>query len=89
MPALARYGVTGDLNYAFGRIYFYNPVAGGFVTEVEHVTETSRFLAPMDQTHTLTAGVTYRHTKTGLWIGTALEYGSGTPLRADGRALRA
>jgi len=60
VPALARYGVTGYLNYALGRVYFYNPVAGGFITEAEHVTETGRFLAPMDQTHTLTAGATYR-----------------------------
>lgn len=83
-PAFARYGVTGYLNYALGRVYFYNPVAGGFVTEAEHLTETSRFLAPMDQTHTLTTGVTYRHTTTGLWIGTGMEYGSGTPMDHGG-----
>jgi len=60
-------------------VNFYNPVTGGFVTEAEHLTETNRFLAPMDQTHTLTAGATYRHRRTGLWAGSALEYGSGTP----------
>ena len=38
VPAFARYGVTGYLNYALGRVYFYNPVAGGFITEAEHVT---------------------------------------------------
>lgn len=80
IPRLARYGLTGYFNYALGRVYFYNPVTGGFVTEAEHADATSRFLAPMDQTHTLTGGLTYRHARTGLWIGTAVEYGSGTPM---------
>jgi hypothetical protein len=79
LPLLARYGVTGYMNYALGRVNFYNPVTGGFVTEAEHLTETNRFLAPMDQTHTLTTGATYRHRRTGLWAGSAMEYGSGTP----------
>ena len=56
-------GLTGYSNYALGRVYFYNPVTGGFVTEAAHLTETNRFLAPMDQTHTLTGGVTYRHAR--------------------------
>jgi hypothetical protein len=80
IPRLARYGLTGYFNYALGRVYFYNPVTGGFVTEAEHLDATNRFLAPMDQTHTLTSGLTYRHARSGVWIGTALEYGSGTPL---------
>src|SRR5439155_12628893 len=79
VPRLARYGLTWYFNYALGRVYFYNPVTGGFVTEAEHLEATNRFLAPMDQTHTLTGGLTYRHARTGLWLGTAVEYGSGTP----------
>ena len=39
----------------------------------------SRFLAPMDQTHTLTSGLTYHDSRTRLWGAVALEYGSGTP----------
>jgi len=78
LPMLTRYGVTGYFNYALGRVYFYNPVTGGFVTEPEHL-EPGRFLAPMDQTHTLTAGLSYRHAGSGLFASTALEYGSGTP----------
>ncbi len=84
IPRLIRYGVTGYFNYALGRVYFFNPVTGGFVTEGEHLEETSRFLAPMDQTHTLTGGLTYRHSTTGLWIGTGVEYGSGTPMEHGG-----
>jgi hypothetical protein len=84
VPGLARYGITGYLNYALGRVNFYNPVTGGFVTEAEHITDTSRFLAPMDQTHTLTSGLTYRHARSGAWAGTILEYGSGTPMGHGG-----
>jgi TonB-dependent receptor-like protein/carboxypeptidase family protein len=93
IPRLARYGATGYFNYALGRVYFYNPVTGGFVTEAEHLEATNRFLAPMDQTHTLTAGLTYRHARTGVFAGTAMDYGSGTPMEhgaadehADGEA---
>ena len=57
----AHRGSPGTRTHALGRVYFYNPVTGGFVTEAAHLTETNRFLAPMDQTHTLTGGVTYRH----------------------------
>jgi TonB dependent receptor/Carboxypeptidase regulatory-like domain len=79
LTGLSRYGITGYVNYAAGRVYFYNPVTGGFVTEPEHLSETDRFLAPMDQTHTLTGGATYRHARSGLFLGTTIEYGSGTP----------
>lgn len=84
LPMLTRYGVSGFLNYALGRVNFYNPVTGGFATEAEHITETDRFLAPMDQRHTFTAGATYRHSRTGIWAGTTLEYGSGTPIGHGG-----
>jgi len=79
LPALARYGIGGYVNYALGRVTFYNPVTGGFITDAGHVTDTAGFRAPMDQTHTLTAGTTYRHARSGLWTGLLIEYGSGTP----------
>ena len=82
-PLVRRLGLTAYLNYALGRVYFYGPVTGGFITEPHHIGETGRFLAPMDQTHTLTSGVTYRHAKTGAWASVALEYGSGTPTEAE------
>jgi hypothetical protein len=77
-------GVTGYLNYALGRGHFQNPVTGGFVTEAAHIAQTNRFLAPMDQTHTATGGLTYRHARTGLWVGSAIEFGSGTPMGHGG-----
>jgi outer membrane receptor protein involved in Fe transport len=86
VPTPTRYGVSGYVNYALGRVNFYNPVTGGFVTEAAHITERDRFLAPMDQTHTATAGATYRHAGTGFWAGTMVEYGSGTPMGHGGAA---
>lgn len=79
VPRIAALGLSGYLNYAIGRVWFYNPVIAGFTTEAAHLTERSRFLAPMDQTHTLTSGLTYYHTRTRVSGAVGLEYGSGTP----------
>ncbi|RPH53399.1 MAG: hypothetical protein EHM89_20145 [Acidobacteria bacterium] len=38
----------------------------------------------MDQLHTLTGGATYRHARSGIWTGVAVEYGSGTPVGHGG-----
>jgi len=78
-PRIGDLGLSAYLNYALGRVWFYNPIVAGFTTEADHLTETERFLAPMDQTHTLTSGLTYRHDRTRLWSAVAFEYGSGTP----------
>ncbi len=78
-PRIGDLGLSAYLNYALGRVWFYNPIVAGFTTEAAHLTETGRFLAPMDQTHTLTSGLTYRHDRTRLWSAVAFEYGSGTP----------
>lgn len=80
VPGLRQYGLTGYVNYALGRVAFFNPVTGGFVTEPEHLGATTRFLAPMDQTHTLTAGGTYRPLRGPAWVGATVEHGSGTPM---------
>lgn len=79
VPRIGSLGLSGFLNYALGRVWFYNPIRAGFTTEAGHLDETSRFLAPMDQTHTLTSGLTYRHDRSRLWSSVAIEYGSGTP----------
>lgn len=79
VPLIASLGVSAYLNYALGRVWFYNPIVAGFTTEAGHLTETGRFLAPMDQTHTLTSGLTYRNQRTRFWGATGFEYGSGTP----------
>jgi outer membrane receptor protein involved in Fe transport len=79
VPRIADLGLSAYLNYALGRVWFYNPIHAGFTTEAAHLTDTSRFLAPMDQTHTLTSGLTYRNDRTRLWGAMGVEYGSGTP----------
>ena len=82
-PVFERLGLSGHLNYALGRVYLYNPVTAGFIDEAEHLEEAGSFLAPMDQTHTLNGGLTYRYRETGLWFRMALEYGSGTPAHGE------
>ena len=79
VPRIGNYGLSAYLNYALGRVWFYNPIAAGFTTEAAHLNEVSRFLAPMDQTHTATAGLSYHDVETGLWAAVSAEYGSGTP----------
>jgi outer membrane receptor protein involved in Fe transport len=79
VPQIGDLGLSGFLNYAIGRVWFYNPIVAGFTTEAAHLTESNRFLAPMDQTHTLTSGLTYHNSRTRLWSTLAFEYGSGTP----------
>ena len=73
------FGLSGYVNYAVGRVWFYNPITAGFTIEAAHLSEANRFLAPMDQTHTATAGVSYQHDRSGLWSSVTFEYGSGTP----------
>ncbi len=73
------FGLSGYVNYAVGRVWFYNPITAGFTIEAAHLSEANRFLAPMDQTHTATAGVSYQHDRSGLWSSVTVEYGSGTP----------
>jgi len=80
---IQRIGVSAYMNYSLSRVYFWNPVTAGFVDETHHLEESGRFLAPMDQTHTLNAGFTYHHRKTGAWAGMTFEYGSGTPTEAE------
>ena len=76
VPTLPRLGLSGYLNYALGRVYLFNPVVAGFTASAGH--GSGAFLAPMDQTHTLSAGFTWRH-PSGFWTNMIFEYGSGTP----------
>ena len=80
VPVWTRLGLSGSLNYALSRVYFWNPITAGFVDEDHHFGNAERFLAPMDQTHSLNGGVTYRSPRTGFWVATSFEYGTGTPL---------
>src|SRR5262245_38534398 len=83
VPLVERLGLSGYMNYALSRVWFWNPVTAGFVDETHHLEESGRFLAPMDQTHTMNGGFMYRHRKSGLWASMTFEYGSGTPTEAE------
>ena len=39
VPQIADLGLSGFLNYALGRVWFYNPIIAGFTTEAAHLTE--------------------------------------------------
>lgn len=79
LPEIKRLGLSGYFNYAASRVFFWGPVTGGFIGDLRELEHAGRFLAPMDQTHTGTAGVTYRNSR-GFWASAWLEYGSGTPI---------
>ena len=40
VPQIADLGLSAYLNYALGRVWFYNPIVAGFTTEAAHLTET-------------------------------------------------
>lgn len=77
MSEIKRVGISGYFNYAAQRAFQTGPVSGGFT--VESVDAGQRGPAAFDQIHTATAGLTWRARKSGLWVSSALEYGSGTP----------
>ena len=39
VPQIADLGLSGFLNYAIGRVWFYNPIVAGFTTEAAHLTD--------------------------------------------------
>ncbi|HLQ77343.1 MAG TPA: TonB-dependent receptor [Terriglobia bacterium] len=88
MPVIQRLGLSAYLNYALSRVYLWDPVTAGFVEELHHIEDSGRFLAPMNQDHTLNAGFNYRH-KSGFWAGMTFEYGSGTPTESAVEGMEA
>jgi TonB-dependent receptor-like protein/carboxypeptidase family protein len=74
---LQRLGLSGRLQYAVSKTYFYGPIAGGFAGD-EPLGAGDRITPAFDQTHTGTAQLFYHHRWRGFWTGTAMRYGSGT-----------
>ncbi len=66
------------LNYTLSYQYFYNPMTGGYMSAMSNPHDTSRFLAPMDQRHTLNGWVStsFRDRATFTLSGT---WASGLP----------
>lgn len=84
-PSDARW-YSGWVNYAAGRAWFYGPVRGGFVADPHELEHSDRFLAPMDQTHTVTAGLRFAHAPSRARIDLGMLYGSGTPVHGSSAA---
>ncbi|HEV8131999.1 MAG TPA: TonB-dependent receptor [Acidobacteriota bacterium] len=70
-------GLSGYFNYTTQRAFQTGPISGGFT--VENVEPGERGPAAFDQIHTAVAGLTWRERRSGFWVSSALEYGSGTP----------
>lgn len=81
LKQLDRLGVSAQIQYAYQRTYFFGPISGGFANG-EDKAPGERFLPAFDETHTGTAGLTYRAPWHGAWSSVGMRYGSGTPLES-------
>jgi len=77
MRQLERLGISGRLQYALAKTYFYGPITGGFAGD-EPLVAGERIVPAFDQTHTGTAQVFYHNNWRNFWAGSALRCGSGT-----------
>ncbi|MGH9544221.1 MAG: TonB-dependent receptor [Terriglobales bacterium] len=77
MGQLEKLGISGRLQYALSRTYFYGPITGGFAGD-EPLEPGERIVPAFDQTHTGTAQIFYHNRWRGFWAGSAMRYGSGT-----------
>jgi hypothetical protein len=81
---LERLGISGRLQYALAKTYFYGPITGGFAGD-EPLEPGERIVPAFDQTHTGTAQIFYHNRWRGFWAGSALRYGSGTIIEGGAR----
>jgi outer membrane receptor protein involved in Fe transport len=81
---LEQLGISGRLQYALAKTYFYGPITGGFAGD-EPLGPGERIVPAFDQTHTGTAQVFYHSRWRGFWAGSALRYGSGTIIERGAR----
>jgi hypothetical protein len=81
---LERLGISGRLQYALAKTYFYGPITGGFAGD-EPLEPGERIIPAFDQTHTGTAQIFYHNHWRGFWVGSALRYGSGTIIEGGAR----
>jgi len=84
MRQLERLGISGRLQYALAKTYFYGPITGGFAGD-EPLRPGERIVPAFDQTHTGTAQIFYHNRWRGFWVGSALRYGSGTIIEHGAR----
>src|SRR5437660_8973995 len=81
---LERRGISGRLQYALTKTYFYGPITGGFAGD-EPLVAGERIIPAFDQTHTETVQLFYHSRWRGFWAGSAMRYGSGTIIEQGAR----
>ena len=84
MRQLEWLGISGRLQYALAKTYFYGPITGGFAGD-EPLEPGERIVPAFDQTHTGTAQIFYHNRWRGFWTGSSLRYGSGTIIEGGAR----
>jgi hypothetical protein len=77
MSEIPRTGLSGYFSYTAQRAFQTGPISGGFTIEDVGSGETGP--AAFDQIHTAVAGLTEREHRSGFFVTTQIEYGSGTP----------
>lgn len=77
---LERLGISGRIQYAYSRLRFIGPIAGGFADEA--LDPGVEVPPAFDQTHTATGSLMYHNRWRGFWSGLNYRYGSGTPVDA-------
>lgn len=80
---LEKLGISGRLQYAYQRTFFYGPISGGFAVG-EQIQPAERFLPAFDELHSGSAAVFYRNRWQDFSAGWLVRYGSGTASE-DGR----
>jgi len=77
LKQLEKLGLSGRVQYAYQRTFFYGPISGGFAL-AENIPPGQKFLPAFDEPHSGTAAIFYRrrwHDFTAAWL---VRYGSGT-----------
>ncbi len=82
---LEKMGISGRVQYAYQRTFFYGPISGGFAVG-EDIQPGQKFLPAFDEPHSGTAAVFYRRRWRDFSAAWLLRYGSGTA--AQNGALR-
>src|SRR5438876_4437121 len=81
---LERRGISGRLQYALTKTYFYGPITGGFAGD-EPLVAGERIIPAFDQTHTETVQLFYHSRWRVFWAGSAMRFGSGTIIEHGAR----
>lgn len=74
---LEKPGLSGRVQYAYQRTFFYGPISGGFALG-ENIQPGQKFLPAFDESHSGTAAIFYRRRWRDFTAGWLVRYGSGT-----------